>query len=298
MLFAVPDDSCPQQQCAVVEVTKDAGKSWKPLSAVDVGVSARPVGDTVREVRFAGDGTNGWTFGGELLATHDAGASWTTPALPVSGSVTSLEAWGEFVYAVVTDEAQGTASLVRSPVASDDWRTVDLGAVPAEIPALVVSEQVVAVLARPADSDVESLLTSSDGVTWQTRTPCEEGRSPSTLSTTEKSMWLLCSDDTAAHARVSVDGGQTWEGAPGEFSLGSQLAARDPSTAAVADPAGRGLTLVAVDHQPVQVSDSELDDVVLAGFTNPTTGYVLDANGDVLRTDDGGKTWQPYSLPR
>lgn len=298
VLLAAPDPNCPEQQCAVVQVTEDAGRSWKPLSAIDVGVSARPSGNTVHEVRFAGDGTNGWTFGGELLATHDAGASWTMPSLPVSGAVTSLEAWGDFVYAVIADEQQGVASLVRSPIGDDDWQQVDLGTDHAELSTLVVSKRVVAVLARPMNSDVGNLaLVSSDGVSWQSHQPCEGGPFPSTLSAAENSLWVLCTDGTTAKARVSRDDGQTWADVPGDFSVGSQLAARDDSTAAVADPIDDGITLIGVGQAPVKVAVADLTNVGLAGFTNPTTGYVLDPNGQVLRTDDGGQTWQPYSLP-
>ena len=299
VLLAVPDPDCPEQRCAVVEVTENAGKSWEPLSAIDIPTSTRPDDDTVREVRFAGDGTNGWAFGGDLLSTHDAGASWTTPTLPAPGIVTSLEAWGDFVYAVVIDDEKGSVALVRSPVGYDDWQRVDLGTDPYSISSLVVSQRVVALLARPMNSDVGNLvLVSSDGVSWTAQQPCTGGQYPSTLSTTGNSLWTMCSDDTSAVARVSLDDGQTWIDAAGEFPPGSELAARDDTTAVVADPAGDSLTLIGVDQAPVAVTDADLTDVDLAGFTNPTTGYVLDADGQVLRTDDGGRTWQPYSLPR
>ncbi len=298
VLLAVPDRDCPEQRCAVVEVTDNAGKSWEPLAAIDIPTSTRLDDDTVRDVRFAGDGTNGWTFGGELLSTHDAGASWTMPTLPVPGIVTSLEAWGDFVYAVVVDDEQGSVSLVRSPVSYDDWQQVDLGTDPYAISSLVVAERVVAVLARPMNSDGGNVvLVSTDGVSWATHQPCTDGRYPSTLSTTGNSLWTMCSDDVTSVARVSLDDGQTWIDAAGEFPAGSQLAARDDTTAVVADPAGDSLTLIGVDQAPVEVTDADLTDVDLAGFTNPTTGYVLDADGQVLRTDDGGRTWQPYSPP-
>ncbi|MBA2715753.1 MAG: hypothetical protein H0U51_01650 [Propionibacteriales bacterium] len=296
VLLAARDGSCSAQQCAVVEVTDDAGRSWEPLGAIDIATSTTLSADSVREVRFAGDGTNGWTFGGDLLSTHDAGASWTAPTLPVQGVVTSLEAWGAFVYAVVDNE-QGSVSLLRSPVSYDDWQQVDLGTDPASISTLVVSSRAAAVLARPPNSDVGNLLlTSTDGTSWLSHQPCADGGYPTTLSTTENSLWVMCSDGATAFARVSPDDGQTWVDAAGEFLVGSQLAARDASSAVVADPAG-GISLIGVGHVPVAVTDSDLTDVMLAGFTNPATGYVLDADGQVLRTDDGGQTWQPYSLP-
>lgn len=303
VLLAAADKSCPQNQCAVVEVTKNGGRSWEPLSAIEVGVSpedqADPAEDTVRELRFADDGTNGWTFGGELLSTHDAGVSWTAPSLPVPGAVTSLEAWGDSVYAIISDETQATVALVRSPVDYDEWQVVSLETDAAELSTLVTSERIVALLARPTVGDVASLaLVSTDGVSWEAQQPCEGASLPSTLSTTDTSLWALCTDGTTTTARVSRDDGQTWSDVPGEFSVGSQLAARDDSTAAVADSAHEGITLIGVGREPTEVSDADLVDVGLAGFTNPTTGYVLDAEGEVSRTDDGGRTWRPYSLPR
>jgi len=156
---------------------------------------------------------------------------------------------------------------------------------------------VAAVLARPPNSDVGNLLlTSTDGTSWLSHQPCADGGYPTTLSDTENSLWVMCGDGATASARVSPDDGQTWVDAAGEFPVGSQLAARDVSSAVVADPA-RGISLIGVGHEPVAVTDSDLTDVMLAGFTNPATGYMLDADGQVLRTDDGGQTWQPYSLP-
>ena len=290
---------CPAGGCVEVDTTQDAGKTWEGTARLDVVPAIPdPSADSVNEVRFAGDGTDGWVYGGAIRSTHDGGQTWVAPTLPVVGTVTDLEAWGDNVYASVYDDPSATTTLVRSPIGADAWQTVDLGASPTVTSSLLVSQRLAAVLASPNPlSKGNELLTSTDGRVWTQRAVCAAGQYPSDLSTTGESLWVVCSGPQTAHARVSKDDGGSWTDVPGEFSPGSLVAARDTRTAVIADAYQPGLTIVAVHAQPARVTADNLTDVIPIGFTNPSTGYLKNSVGQVLRTADGGATWQRYPMP-
>lgn len=82
--------------CTSIVRTDNAGKTWKGGPAPKTGP---PVGATgVSGIRFL-DGINGWAYGPELWATHDAGNTWHQ--LPTNGQlVIALEAAGDRAFAV------------------------------------------------------------------------------------------------------------------------------------------------------------------------------------------------------
>lgn len=308
ILRDVAGRGCPSAGCAVVSVTQNAGRTWRQLPRLPAAGSWLPNHrGTVDSVRFAGDGRDGWAYGGALLSTHDYGRTWNRVSLPVPGLVTRLEAWGSGVYAAAYDPVTDTALLLRSPAGAERWSVARLGMNVRRIDDIAVSQQVVAVLAgRSALPGHDMLLTSRDGRTWSASKPCTSRSTPSagtqkaaptSLSTTATSLWAVCASGQRAYVVVSVDGGASWRRLPDQFTADARVAARDATTAVVTDPTRPGVTMVGVGGTSQHITGPLLANVSPIGFTNPRTGYLQTGAGGVLRTRDGGATWAPYPLP-
>jgi hypothetical protein len=113
--------------CTSVAWTSDAGKTWHGAPAPNTGAPNGPTG--VGGIRFL-DGINGWAFGPELWATHDAGHTWHQ--VPTGGlRVTGLEAADKRAYALFAScsgtDAQSYAlrctsyTLMTATANSDNW---------------------------------------------------------------------------------------------------------------------------------------------------------------------------------
>jgi hypothetical protein len=113
--------------CTSVARTDNAGKTWQGGPAPSTTGPRGPAG--VSGIRFL-DGTNGWAFGPELWATHDAGRHWTK--VSTNGQrVTDLETVGDRAYALfATCSGTSTAgfaadctsfTLMTAAADSDDW---------------------------------------------------------------------------------------------------------------------------------------------------------------------------------
>ncbi len=124
--------------CTSIARTDDAGRTWEggPAPATTGPDDVSGVG----QIRFL-DGINGWAYGPELWATHDAGHSWHR--VPTSGRlVIGLETAGDRAFAVWAPCPQqpprdlvgygdviGCASytLMSAPAGGDDWQPVGAG---------------------------------------------------------------------------------------------------------------------------------------------------------------------------
>lgn len=291
-----------QGDCLKAYTTDDAGNSFQPTGRIGLTPSdPDPTTNTAYGIRFA-DTDDGWVFGGGLRSTHDGGATWTTPDLPVDGIVISLEAWGTVVFAVVQDGNTSALSIVRSDVGSDDWATVDVGTPIRYATQFARSEDLTALLASPTQASAgnQILVSNDDGDTWAgDRDPCTGKTYPSSISTSEGALWTVCSPRTGrtgATPYASTDSGVTWTAAAGSFSAGSQVQARDAGAAFVLDVYKSGATLVTVGGVPERklVGEGHFNAV---GFTTPTTGYLQSYEYRMVRTQDSGATWQPYPTP-
>jgi len=299
VLLTTGPDGC-RAPCAEVDKTSDGGLTWQRTAPLDVAPAfPDPTGTTVHDVRFAGDGTNGWVFGGALRSTHDGGATWTRPTLPAKGTITTLESSASFVYASVYDQRNGTAAILRSPVDHDAWKQVDLGSRLHLVTAIAVSSDIVTVLSSATylSQDNQLYASTDDGASWNQTSPCKPGDWPSSVSTSANAVWTLCSGATSATALVTTDGGTTWNAdVPGSFAPGGVVLGRDDTTAVVIAAGTPGITLVTVGNPPEHVL-ADRGNFSPIGFTNPTTGYLRTNDGDILRTTDSGATWQTYPLP-
>ncbi len=294
VLAAADDGSCATSQCAVVYSTSDAGLSpWSGPSRLGVSVSADgPQAGTVQEVRFAradpANQADGWAFGGALLSSHDSGSTWTPVALPVQGVVTHLEAWGDDVYAAVDGPAP---TLLRSPVGTDDFRVVPVPGGVGHVSAIAVAKDIAAFIDTSATTPNRVMVSTDGARSWVSVSPCG-GQSAEQLSTVEGALWVVCGSGAATTASVTTDGVH-WS-TTSTPSHPFTLAARTPDTAlAVSDGS---VELLQTGAAPVTISRPPVQDVVFAGFTNPDAGYVIDADGRMWRTSDGGAFWYQYAV--
>jgi photosystem II stability/assembly factor-like uncharacterized protein len=115
--------------CLLLERTDSGGATWRTAPPPP---THGPNGSTgVSQVRFL-DTRNGWAFGPQLWATHDAGRTWRR--IPTGGlRVTTLETRGQRAFAVWAHctgtgpaFAVGCSSFAvhSSPASSDQWAQV------------------------------------------------------------------------------------------------------------------------------------------------------------------------------
>ncbi len=281
---------------ATVVVTRDGGDRFTALPAFDAPVvraSNKVTSSSVHDVRFAADAKDGWAYGGALWSTHDGGRGWRQ-VRSVPGLVEQLETANGTAYALVRDGS--TWTLWRSPSGEDTWSRVG---VDLHTPAsLAVTEHVVAVTDR-SGNDAFVLTSADDGKTFdQHSTPCEADLAAGRLSATTDSMWLTCPTGTAAEVHVSRDEGASWNavssGTPAISNTAAALGARSDGQAVVAVP-GKAL-VVSESDQPAQAKVEGLGTPTYAGFTSDQVGYILDMNGGLFRTTDGGSTWEPVQV--
>lgn len=274
---------------ATVASTTDGGETFQSVPGPPAPV-ARDLttmrSDTVHSMRFAADGRTGWAYGGALWSTRDGGRTWKRENIP--GQVVHLEIGGGAGYALV--ESAGQWTLWQSILSEGSWR--QLGVELEDPGGLAVSSRLIAVTDRSAD-ETFVWVSTDDGMTFSTYpTPCSPELDAGTLSVTVDSLWLACATGTAATVAVSTDAGATWSkadtGEPLPSANALALGARDPSAAVVAVP---GAARQVGEANPNPVAVPGLDHPSFAGFTTSTVGYILDRDGDVFRTTNGGFTW-------
>ncbi|GAA2756702.1 sialidase family protein [Actinopolymorpha rutila] len=294
--FWVLGESAAGPGRATVVVTSDGGARFTALptfAAPVVHATNKVTAGTVHDLRFAADAKDGWAYGGALWSTHDGGRGWRQ-VRSVPGLVEQLETANGTTYALVRDGS--TWTLWRSPSGEDTWSRVG---VDLHTPAsLAVTSKVVAVTDRSGNAAFV-LTSADDGKTFEQHpTPCNADLSGGRLSATADSMWLTCPTGTAAQVHVSRDGGASWSavssGTPAISGTATALGARSAQQAVVAVP-GKAL-LVSGSDQPAQTKVEGLGTPTYAGFTSDQVGYILDVDGGLFRTVDGGGTWQPVQV--
>ena len=112
---------CSSGSCLGIARTQDGGASWSSVTPPPTSYSGAG-GSGVSAIRFA-DTQDGWAYGGQLSATHDAGTTWSQISLPglSAGSGTpaiqELEASGGYVQAVYFGSSGFL--IATSPVGTD-----------------------------------------------------------------------------------------------------------------------------------------------------------------------------------
>lgn len=268
--------------------TDDGGKSFTSLRLPDETASLRSSSGVEPAVRFA-DENNGWYFGrGGLWATHDGADTWSPIDAPAS--VDQLEAAGGYVYVLADGQ------LRRSSTDEDSWQELDADLTdPAD---LAVSNDLLVITDRN-ETGTRVLVSGNAGEDFdEYATPCAPELSAGLVSAaSDDGLWLSCPTGMAASVVHSTDGGRSWEpvstGGPA-VPNSAIVAARDAHSAVVMF-VGRAIPAEASTELSQPAGDEgnlpQLGDPVFAGFTTPEVGYVIDTEGALFRTTDGGASW-------
>jgi hypothetical protein len=316
---------CYTQYCTSAARTDNAGKSWYGLHAPLTGAPSGGTG--VSQIRFL-DGQNGWAFGPELWATHDAGHDWSK--IPISGlRVLSLETTGSEAFALLgrcagtgADYGAGCTQfyLWSSPAGSDRW---------APVPGVAAA----APLASNANGSTALVLTGTRGYWYQpsgtllsgpvtggtpwrpvsgSALPCLPGlpgaggrpTAGQLAASAPGDLALACPNGPAGSSANqqetiygSTDGGRSWQ-------VSGALTTAGPATSLAATTGG---VLVLGTGQCIDVSadggakwrQAQLGPAggfSYVGMTSPLQGVAVPAESSqhaVWFTFDGGQSWTP-----
>jgi hypothetical protein len=323
---AVPAGQCDQPgapACVVLQRTDTAGSSWRTVGAPHTHGPSGATG--VSQIRFL-TRSDGWAFGPELWATHNAGHTWAK--IPTGGwRVTALEARGQRVFAVWArctgtgaDFASRCTDFVvhSSSAGSDTWAPVPgassgSGLVRADGAASLMLTGTTAYLLPPEGILFGGPLT---GAAWQPVTgtaspapaPCRPGPaqpdgqpSGALLANASSGLDLLCTGPSAGGRQsktiyASQDGGLSWQPA-------GQAPAAGIASFLSGSPSG---ALVLATSHGVEVSPDGGATWSPAGGTMPRGGFSYvgmttatqgvavpadPAQHAIWLTHDGGSTW-------
>jgi hypothetical protein len=241
---------------------------------------------TDTDIRFSGNGQTGWaTNGVATFRTSDGGAQWIRLEQPADVTVTELEAWGSEVWAVgrrdtetvVLTQASGTRQLYEvnssSRFLADQAVTLGRGAFGLTLDA----------------AEPEFVHTVDGGAEWDSGAI---GCRPADISATLDAVWALCGGSTPALVK-SLDKGATW-GSPepltADIDAGTATVAAIDSDTAFVTSGSEGWVIDAA--LPVPAGGLDEGPYLYAGFTTEEIGYVVDVEGNLSRSSDGGLSWQ------
>jgi photosystem II stability/assembly factor-like uncharacterized protein len=314
---------CATQYCTSVARTLDAGKTWTGVPAPVTGPADGATG--VSQIRFL-NGPDGWAFGPQLYATHDAGHTWAqvgTDGL----RVTALETVGGRAFALFAScTGSGPAfaadcvsyTLYSSPAAADDWAPV--GPATSGLAGGAASMALTATRGYLLAPDRMLYAGPVNGsAPWRpvARVPCPVGQPLADGQPTgallaaanTANLVLACASSSvpgtqqAKRVFTSANGGMTWQNAGAAPSLGlaTSVAATSDGTYVLATgrgidvrPAGSGAWRAATLTGPAPTGGFGY-----VGMTTDAQGIALPADpavGTVWFTFDGGTTWRPFAV--
>jgi photosystem II stability/assembly factor-like uncharacterized protein len=207
--------------------------------------------------------------------------------------VTSVEASRGRVFAVVRRGA--TDEVVVSQANDAAWQLLLERPSSGPAPTLASVNGVAYVLAGSA------LTVVGDGPAVDLRSPCrdgEEGR----LAVAGASIWVACrsaSGEWSLHH--SPDAGASFDRLP---TTPAGLAGLDALASRTADELFTYTSAIGLARQKVGgkaavvTRPGAAQPVRYVGFTTASVGFAVPATGGVWRTDDGGATWQEFSIFR
>jgi hypothetical protein len=328
---SLPAGQCDQPAapaCIVLRRTDTGGATWRTVHAPPAHGPNGPTG--VSQIRFL-TRSDGWAFGPQLWATHNAGRSWTQIA---TGGlrVTALEARGRRVFAVwarCTGTGAGFAShctgftVYSSPAGSDAWTPVlspVAAAGPAGGAASLLLTGTTAYLLSPAGSLFAGPLTGATLQPAQQATgtagqppgpPCPagppqpDGQPAGALLAAgpPSGLDLLCAGQSADGRQrktiyASSDGGQTWQrtGQAPAAGTASFLSASPSGALALATSLGIEISTDGGATWSAAGGTMPPGGFAYAGMTTATQGVAVPAGPaqhSVWLTYDGGRTWRP-----
>lgn len=294
--------------CTGVERTSDGGKTFERVGVTNTKTALPALANgtdtaaTVSDIRFA-DATHGWIYGGALLATSDAGQTWTPVAMP--GLVVDLAAVNGTAWAVVQTSSASKTEFVlyRSDYPASGtaaaWKKVALPIKIGEIPSLAVQGSTAYLLTEtpgPKADLNELLLLPVKGAVTQVAGPCLPGLDVRLSAGASKSiLWATCSDGQRSTAYVTADNGGTWMTVP-LANPSATLGGISATTAVFGETSGPLVLLSSTGATtPVTEPVATLAGFDFIGFTNATEGFAVagppTGGGQLWRTTDAGHTW-------
>ena len=281
-----------------IDQTTDGGRTWSRTGRVPSPQST---------IRFI-DGADGFAFTrqrGQLLITHDAGATWTVTPTPFPNIFDLAIARGTIDVSALQPPARPAFRIWTSPVAHLVWKQVPpamaVGAGP------VASQQIVLngghgwILGVNRTVIAAARGTASNS--WARWTPpCRHGFGPAYLSaSTGTDLVASCNEGVwgghYSHITptvwVSHNGGNTFARKPAPvfgpvLSPNAQTAVIAGNTSLQRTTDG-GATWT-------MVGTLSTGDTTDWGFTTSTQGFVI-RQGEMLMTRDAGASWQRVTLP-
>jgi hypothetical protein len=320
---------CATQYCTSVARTDNAGKTWFGVPAPLTGAPDGATG--VGGIRFL-NGEDGWAFGPELFATHDAGHTWTR--VNTGGlRVTDLETVGDRAFAVFASctgsgpdfAAQCTKfTLYSSPAGADDWTPVGASTSGLTGPGGPGSASIVLTGSRGYLLGPDGMLLSGpvDGTAWSpvARVPCAAGTAQPDGQQTgalfgaidATNLIIACTQPAAGpvggEQKViysSADGGASWNHLATAPTAGIASAVAASPSQTVVLGTDQGIDLLGAGgsgwQQATLVTGAPAGGFQYVGMTTDLQGIALPVNatdGVVWFTFDGGASWQPSLVSR
>lgn len=266
-------------------------------------LSATASAGTGPGIEVGTDASNWWAWTDAFYATHDAGKTWKPVVLPASLRVENVQSNNGRVWAFGV-RPNGRSGAASATVGGHDWSTVAVRVRAGEsIETPMVAGNRVAFVAADRDSARSKFVRRSAWGWTRTSVPC-----PTPVESTSQgsTAWLGCTTPSDQQLVAwSRDGGRNWDITLIRHRGLTAVGGVNDETAIV----GVGADMLRVNAttgtvEPVMAPFSRSDDVWDGGvgytkirFDGNGTGYATTTGGALARTDDGGHSWRPASLP-
>ena len=264
---------------AKINTTTDGGSTWSTVTIYNI--------PTLRKVFFI-NLNRGWTVGdnGTILGTTDGGANWTTLT---SGTTEDLQS----VFFITPNRGWtvGTnGTILFTTDGGVTWAAQTSGTIS------TINDVVFTSLNNGWFIYSSGIKATTDGgVTWTNQT---SSATAALYDIEAISATHLCAVGLEGNIVTSFDGGATWTKsyAPDGQFFGVEMI--DESVAfAVGDEGAIKTTNGGGIWAPVTLPVGSTNVLYDVEFINSNTGWICGANGDILKTTDGGNSWVLQTTP-
>lgn len=239
------------------------------------------------QLRMAPNGMDGWAWFGRdwLQSTHDGGRTWLIPGVDLRSANVEIRITGDTVWLLLYGGREGV-QLWSSAVGSDDWRQEDPPPPGSDRYALTTLDGQLLVVDYPR---LRPTGVSAPPFAERHEIPCVSQPLPPLPS--DGALWATCDTDGGVDVLRSTDGRQ-WT-----------YVVHSPATAAGAFPisAQRAFVVTATGARVISTTGQPLGEASLGletfesvedgAFVTARIGFLLTSQGSIVRTDDGGRTW-------
>ncbi|HSV41226.1 MAG TPA: hypothetical protein VLI04_20865 [Nocardioidaceae bacterium] len=257
-------------------------RGWELVHTFD-----RPA--STAELLMAPDGENGWAWFGRdyLQATHDEGRSWVIPGIDLRDSTVDVAVAGTHAWVLL--QAGQELHLWTSELGSDSWEE-------ATAPSRLSGRVSLAPrgddmwLAQFGRSEVALTPVASPDAKGTPVPSCAVAPFPPRQSPEGEALWVTCADgEPGLLVKRSLDGVAWTDVGRSAFSAADSIPISDEATLVRTSD---GVRLMGM-RGPVEVPLELQRGVTVEGgvFVDSEVGFLLTSAGQVLRSDDGGRSW-------